>query len=193
MTTKITLVLSMSLNVLFAVGIVGNTRKPVSLADFRDSVADTRIPEQTAIPAPAELVPPPAVETPLVDAIPAAAAAVQEPAPLPPAIVAIDWAAYRQEMAEDKEVLVSNIFRSEANAQRAMTAAVNRIYASGNDVLFSCLMPATGGGTFYLVRLVPATQEIPLKTSMADVSNRDYLKEIQFITDKTEKEVWGSL
>ncbi len=192
MTTKITLVLSMSLNVLFAVGIVGNTKKPVSLADFRDSVADPRIPEQSAIPAPAELVPPPAVETALVDAIPAAAA-VEEPAPPPAVIVANDWAAYRQEMADDKDVLVSNIFRSEANAERAMTAAVNRIYASGNDVLFSCLMPATGGGTFYLIRLISANQEIPMKTSMADVSNRDYLKEIQFITDKTEKEVWGSL
>ena len=192
MTTKITLVLSMSLNVLFAVGIVGNTRKPVSLADFRDSVADIPVPAPLVEPIPAEVLPPPVVETPLVEALPAAAA-VEEPAPLPAVIVANDWASYKQEMADDKDVLVSNIFRSEKNAERAMTAAVNRIYASGNDVLFSCLMPATGGGTFYLIRLVSATQEIPLKTSMADVSNRDYLKEIQFITDKTEKEVWGSL
>lgn len=194
MTTKIALVLSMSLNVMLAFVIVENNRKPVSLGDIRDAVADTGIPAQPVetAPVPAELVPPPAPETVLTDAVPAAAA-VEAPAPAPEPIIANDWAAYRQEMADDKEVLVSNIFRSETNSKRAMEAAVGRLYAAGKDVIFSCVLPATGGGYFYLVRLAPEAQEVPRLTSIADVSNKDYLKEMQFITDKTEKEVWGSL
>ena len=186
MTTKITLVLSMSLNVVLALVVLQNNKRPVALADFRDSVADTRGSVRLADAVPAEVLPPPAVETVLADA-----AAVEVPAPPRAVIVANDWAAYKQEMADDKEVLVSNLFRSETNAQRAMSAAVGRLQANGSDVLFSCLMPATGGGTFYLVRLVSAAPEIPRMTSMADISSKDFVKEIQYITDKTEKEVWG--
>ncbi|MHB0995042.1 MAG: hypothetical protein ACYC2I_01590 [Elusimicrobiales bacterium] len=194
MTTKIALVLSMSLNVMLAFVIVDNNRKPVSLGDIRDAVADTGVPVPPveAAPVQTELVPPPAAETVLTDAVPAEAA-VETPVPAPEPVVANDWAAYRQEMTDDKDVLVSNIFRSEKNGERAMTSAVSRLYAAGKDVLFSCLLPATGGGFFYLIRLAPAAQEIPRLASMADVSNRDYLKEIQFITDMTEKEVWGSI
>lgn len=190
MTTKITLVLSMSLNVVLGLAVLQNYTKPVSLGDFKDAVADTRPADQLTEPVPAEVAPPPAAETVLTEA-PPAAAAVEEPAP--PVIIANDWAAYRQEMADDKEVLVSNIFRSEANAKRAMDAAVARLLAAGKDVLFSCLMPATGGGTFYLVRLVADAPEIPRLSSMDDVASKDYIKEIRFITDRTEKEVWGSI
>jgi len=194
MTTKIVLLLSMSLNVLLAFVIVENNRKPVSLGDFRDAIADIPVPVQTPEAAPAEMLPPPAVETVLADAAPAAAAVAETIAPVPaPVIVANDWAAYRQEMADDRDVLVSNIFRSEKNAQRAMRTAVSRLYASGKDVLFYCVLPATGGGVFYLVRTVSDEPEIPNMPSMADVSSRDYLKEIQLITDRTEKEVWGSI
>lgn len=192
MTTKIVLLLSMSLNVLLAFVIVENNRKPVSLGDFRDAIADTPAPVQLPEAAPAEFLPPPAAETVLTEAVPAAAA-VEEPAAPAPVIVANDWAAYRQEMADDKDVLVSNIFRSEINAQRAMKAAVGRMYASGKDVLFYCVLPATGGGVFYLVRTVSDEPEIPNLPSIADVSSRDYIKGVQFITDKAEKEVWGSL
>ncbi len=194
MTTKIALLLSMSLNVMLAFTVMENYKRPVSLGDFRDAVADTRPAAQPLETAPAELIPPPAAEIALVDA-PRAAAAVEEPArPAPQAvIVANDWASYREEMAEDRDLLVSNIFRSERNAKRAMEAAVGRIYASGKDVIFSCVLPATGGGVFYLIRLVPSSTEVPRLSSMADVSRREYLKEIQFIADKTEKEVWGSL
>lgn len=198
MTTKIALLLSMSLNVLLAFVIVDINKKPVSLGDFRDALADTPAPVQTPEAATAEALPPPAPETVLTEAAAAAPAlpAVEEPAPLPrpaPVIIANDWAAYRQEMADDRDVVVSNIFRSERNAQKAMNAAVSRIYASGRDVLFSCVLPATGGGVFYLIRTVSEEPEIPELPTMADVSSRDYLKEIQFITDKTEKEVWGSI
>jgi hypothetical protein len=184
MTTKIVLVLSMSLNVMLAVVVLENNKKPVALAEFRDAVADTR--------ASAELVPPPAAEIALADAAPAAAT-MEEPAPPRAVIVANDWTAYRQEMADDRDVLVSNVFRSERNGEKAMNAAVNRLLASGKDVLFSCLMPATGGGTFYLIRLVPAATEIPRLPSMADIASKDYIKEVQLITDRTEKEVWGSI
>ncbi len=190
MTTKINLVLSLSLNVMLALVILVNNKKPVALADFRDSVADTRASYQPVAAAPAEVLLPPAVETALVEAAPAADA-VEEPAPPRARIVANDWAAYRQEMADDKDVLVSNLFRSEKNGERAMNAAVGRLLASGKDVLFSCLMPATGGGTFYLIRLVPAAPEIPRTASMADVESKDSLREIRFITDRTEKEVLG--
>ncbi|MCM2268257.1 MAG: hypothetical protein NDI60_10850 [Elusimicrobiales bacterium] len=192
MTTKITLVLSMSLNVVLGLAILQTNKRPVALADFRDAIADTRAPGQLAETAPAEVLPPPAAETALVDA-PRAAAAIEEPAPAPAVIVANDWAAYKQDMADDKDVLVSNIFRSENNAQRAMSAAVARLHADGKDVLFSCLMPATGGGMFYLIRLVSDTPEIPRMTSMADLAGKEYVKEIQFMADRTEKEVWGSI
>ena len=158
MTTKIVLLLSMSLNVLLAFVIVENNRKPVSLGDFRDAIADTPIPVQTPEAAPAEMLPPPAVETVLAEAAPAAAAVAETIAPAP-VIVANDWAAYRQEMADDRDVLVSNIFRSENTAQRAMRTAVSRLYASGKDVLFYCVLPATGGGVFYLVRTVSDRSE----------------------------------
>lgn len=163
MTTKINLGLSLTLNVMLG-GVIlvnnVNNKKPVSLGDFRDAVADTRMP--------AEVLPPPAVETALVDAVPAAAPAaapveVQAPAPAPAqaVIVANDLAAYKQEMAEDRDVVVSNLFRSERNCNRAMHAMVRSLQAAGKEVLFSCLMPATGGGTFYLIRLVSVTPEIP--------------------------------
>ena len=164
MTNKIALVLSMSLNVMLALVILENNKKPVALADFRDAVSDNRASVQLVDAAPAEVIPPPAVEPVVVEAAPAAAA-VEEPAPPRAVIVANDWAAYRQEMAEDRDVVVSNIFRSEKNGERAMNAAVNRLVAAGKDVLFSCLMPATGGGTFYLIRLVSVTPEIPMMAS----------------------------
>lgn len=161
MTTKINLGLSLTLNVMLGGVILVNNinnKKPVSLGDFRDAVADTRMP--------AEVLPPPAVETALVDAVPAAAPAVapvevQAPAPAPAVIVANDLAAYKQEMAEDRDVVVSNLFRSERNCNRAMHAMVRSLQSAGKEVLFSCLMPATGGGTFYLIRLVSVAPEIP--------------------------------
>ena len=156
MTTKIVLMLSMSLNVMLAFVIVQNNKKPVALADFRDAVADTRVP--------AEVLPPPAAEAVLVEAAPAAAA-VEVQTPAPAIIVANDLAAYKQEMAEDRDVLVSNLFRSEKNCDRAMNAAVRRLQVAGKDVLFSCLMPATGGGTFYLIRMVSVVPEIPRMAS----------------------------
>jgi hypothetical protein len=192
MTTKIVLILSMSLNVLLAFVIVDNNKRPVSLGDFRDAIADTPAPVQLPEAAPAELLPPPAAETVLTEAAPAAAA-VEELAAPAPVIVANDWAAYRQEMADDKDVLVSNIFRSEINAQLAMKAAVGRMYASGKDVLFYCVLPATGGGVFYLIRTVSAEPKIPHLPSIADVSRRDYIKEVQFVPYNVEKEIWGSL
>ena len=192
MTTKITLVLSMSLNVMLALVVLQNNKKPVALADFRDAIADTGASARLADIVPAEVLPAPAVETALVEAAPAAPA-VAEPAPPRAVIVANDWAAYKQEMADDREVVVSNIFRSEKNGELAMNAAVRRLLAAGNDVLFSCLMPATGGGTFYLIRLVPAAPEIPRLKSISDMSSKDYIKEMRFITDRTEKEVWGSI
>lgn len=182
MTTKITLVLSMSLNVVLGLAILQTNKRPVSLGDFRDAVAS----------APAEVPPPPAAETALVEVTHAAPIVEQLPPP-PAVIVANDWAAYKQEMAEDKDVLVSNIFRSDKNAERAMNAAVDRLQGAGKEVLFSCLMPATGGGVFYLVRLVSNTPEIPRMTSMAELATKEYVKEVQFITDRTEKEVWGSI
>lgn len=194
MTTKIALLLSMSLNVMLAFVIVEHNKKPVSLGDFRDAIADTPAPVQLPETVPAEILPPPAAETVIVQALPAAAAVAAPVAPEPaPVIVANDWAAYRQEMADDKDVLVSNIFRSERNAERAMQAAVSRLHASGKDVLFYCVLPATGGGVFYLVRTVSDEPEIPRLPSIADVSGRDQLKGIQFITEKAEKDVWGSI
>jgi len=182
MTTKITLVLSMSLNVVLGLAILQTNKRPVSLGDFRDAVAST----------PVEAAPPPAPETALVEVT--HAAAIEEQLPPPPAvIVANDWAAYRQEMADDKDVLVSNIFRSDKNAERAMNSAVEKFQSEGKEVLFSCLMPATGGGVFYLVRLVSETPEIPRMTSMAELATKEYVKEVQFITDRTEKEIWGSI
>lgn len=183
----------MSLNVVLGLAVLQNGKKPVSLGDFRDAVADTRPVAQPAEAAPAELLPPLPAETALVDAPRAAAVEEPAPAPKPAVIVANDWAAYRQDMAEDPDLVVSNVFRSERNAQRAMDAAVGRIYASGKDIIFSCLMPATGGGVFYLIRLVPATAEIPRLTSMADLAGREYVKEVKLINDRTEKEIWGSI
>jgi len=87
------------------------------------------------------------------------------PAPAPAIIVANDLAAYKQEMTEDRDVVVSNLFRSEKNCDRAMKAAVRRLQVAGKEVLFSCLMPATGGGTFYLIRLVSVAPEIPMMAS----------------------------
>lgn len=186
MTTKITLALSMSLNMVLGLVILQNNKRPVSLGDFRDAVADTAAPA-----APAEVLPP-AAETALVEVT--HAAAIEEQLPPPPAvIVANDWTAYKQEMADDKDVLVSNIFRSDKSAERAMNAAVGRFQAEGKEVLFSCLMPATGGGVFYLIRLISETPEIPRMTSMAELATKEYVKEVQFITDRTEKEVWGSI
>ena len=192
MTTKIILVLSMSLNMMLAFVVLENNKKPVALADFRDSVADTRASYQPVTTVPAVVAPPPAAETVLVEAAPAAVA-VEKQTPPPAIIAANDWAAYKQEMADDRDVVVSNIFRSEINGERAMNASVRRLLAAGKDVLFSCLMPATGGGTFYLIRLVPAAPEIPRMASMADMASKDYIKETRFITDRTEKEVWGSI
>ncbi|MBI5744029.1 MAG: hypothetical protein HY952_05725 [Elusimicrobia bacterium] len=193
MTNKITLLLSMSLNVVLALVILENNKKPVALADFRDAISDNRASLRLADVASAEVPSAPAVETA------PAAAAVEAPAPAPeqaPAkalIVANDWAAYKQDMAEDKDVVVSNIFKSEKNGKRAMLAAVSRLQAAGNEVLFSCMLPATGGGTFYLIRILPAAPEIPRMASLADVASKDYIKEAQYITDRTEKEVWGSI
>jgi len=164
MTTKINLGLSLTLNVILGFVIMQNNRKPVSLADFRDSVADTRPSYQPADIAPAEVLPTPAPETVLAEAAPAAAAVVEQ-APAPAIIVANDLAAYKQEMTEDRDVVVSNLFRSEKNCDRAMKAAVRRLQVAGKEVLFSCLMPATGGGTFYLIRLVSVTPEIPMMAS----------------------------
>jgi hypothetical protein len=188
MTNKITLLLSMSLNVVLALVVLQNNKRPVALADFRDAVADNRASVQIADTIPAEVMPPPPVEPPLADAAPAAAA-VEAPLPPKAVIVANDWAAYKQDVAGDKDVLVSNIFMSEKNAQRAMDAAVNRLQASGKEVIFSCLMPATGGGMFYLVRLVSATPEIPRVTSANDQDSREY--EIEYITNRAENEIWG--
>jgi hypothetical protein len=174
----------MSLNVVLGLAILQTNQRPVSLGDFRDAVAST--------PAPAEVLPPPAAETALVEVTHAAPIVEQLPPP-PAVIVANDWASYKQEMADDKDVLVSNIFRSDKNAERAMNVAVGKLQASGKDVLFSCLMPATGGGVFYLIRMVSDGPEIPRMTSMADLASKEYVKEVQFITDRTEKEVWGSI
>ncbi|MDD5208408.1 MAG: hypothetical protein PHV36_03415 [Elusimicrobiales bacterium] len=162
MTTKINLGLSLTLNVMLGFVILQNNKKPVALSDFRDAVADIRVP--------AEVLPTPAPETVFVEAAPAAAAvAEQAPAPAPARaqaiIVANDLAAYKQEMAEDRDVVVSNLFRSEKNCDRAMHAAVRRLQVAGKEVLFSCLMPATGGGTFYLIRLVSVAPEIPMMVS----------------------------
>ncbi|OGS12104.1 MAG: hypothetical protein A2234_07360 [Elusimicrobia bacterium RIFOXYA2_FULL_58_8] len=168
MTTKINLVLSLSLNVMLTLVILGNNKKPVALADFRDAVSDTPAAEPLMETAPAVVMPPLAAETPLVEAA-RAAAVTEEPAPPQAVIVGNDWAAYKQEMLDDKDVLVSNIFRLERNATRAMNASVNRLQATGKEVLFSCLMPATGGGTFYLIRLVSAAPEIPRMASRADL------------------------
>ena len=179
----------MSLNVMLAFVILENSYKPVGLADFRDAVADNRAPAPAVDAVPAELLAPPAVEAALVDAAPAASA-VEAPAPRPAIVVANDWAAYKQEMAVDRDVVVSNLFLSERNGERAMNAAVNRLLASGKDVVFSCLMPATGGGTFYLIRLVPAAQQVPRVTSASARESKEY--EIEYITERAEKEVWGS-
>lgn len=188
MTTKITLVLSMSLNVVLALVVMQNNRA-VALADFRDAVADNR---QLVNTAPAEVMPAPAAETALVETV-RAAAAVEEPATSPAVIVANNWADYKQETVDDKDVLVSNIFYSEKNAERAMNGAVYRLQATGKEVLFACLMPATGGGVFYLIRLVSAAPEVPMMTSMAGLPGYDYVEEMQFITGGTEKEVSGSI
>ena len=152
MTTKINLGLSLTLNVMLGFVILQNNRKPVALADFRDAVADTRAAGQALDAVPAQVPPLPAAATVPVEAAPAAAV-VEEQAPAPAIRVANDWAAYKQEMAEDRDVLVSNLFRSEKNCNRAMNAAVRRLQAAGKDVLFSCPLPASGGGTFYLIRL----------------------------------------
>lgn len=192
MTTKITLILSMSLNVMLALVILENNKKPAALADFRDAVADTRASYRSVDTVPAEVAPLPTAKTVQAGVAPAAAA-LEKQTPPPAIIVANEWAAYKQEMADDKDVLVSNIFHSENNAQRAMNAAVSRLQAAGKDVLFSCLMSATGGGTFYLIRLVPAAPEIPRMASMADLASTEYVKEVQFITDRAEKEVWESI
>jgi len=168
MTTKINLGLSLTLNVMLGFVILQNNKKPASLGDLRDSVADTRPSYQPADIAPAEVLPPPAPETVLAEAAPAAAALVEQapaPAPAPAIIVANDLAAYKQEMTEDRDVVVSNLFRSEKNCDRAMKAAVRRLQVAGKEVLFSCLMPATGGGTFYLIRLVSVAPEIPMMAS----------------------------
>ncbi len=170
MTTKINLGLSLTLNVILGFVILQNNKKPVALSDFRDAVADTRPSSQAVDIVPAEVLPPPAPETVFVEAAPAAAAVVEQaPAPAPARaqaiIVANDLAAYKQEMAEDRDVVVSNLFRSEKNCDRAMHAAVRRLQVAGKEVLFSCLMPATGGGTFYLIRLVSVAPEIPMMAS----------------------------
>lgn len=192
MTNKIALVLSMSLNVMLALVILENNKKPVALADFRDAVANTTAPGQLVNTAPAEVAPPPAVETALVAAAPAAAAVEERTRPRA-IIVANDWADYKQEMMEDRDVLVSNVFPSEKNGTRAMEAAVYRLQASGKEVLFSCLMPATGGGVFYLIRLVSNAPEIPRMASMAGLPGYDYVEEMQLITDRTEQEERGSI
>ncbi len=169
MTTKINLALSLTLNVMLAFVILQNNRKPVALGDLRDAVADTRVSDRAAEAAPAEVLPPPAAETFQVQAAPAqveaapapTAAAVEAQAPAPAIVVANDLPAYKQEMAQDRDVVVSNLFRSEKSCNRAMNAAVRRLQAAGKEVLFSCPMPATGGGTFYLIRLVSDVPEIP--------------------------------
>ena len=193
MTTKINLVLSLTLNVMLG-GVIlvnnFNNKKPVSLGDLRDSVADTRAVYQPPVAAPAEVLPPPVVETALVLA-PPAAAAVEEPAPRRAVVVANDWAAYKEEMADDRDVVVSNVFHSKKNSEKAMNAAVRGLLASGKDVLFSCLMPATDGGTFYLIRLVSATPEIPRVAAMGDRSGKYHVRSIK--TDGTEEEAWGSI
>ena len=169
MTTKINLALSLTLNVMLGAVILANNvnnKKPVALSDSRDAVADTRAAVQEADALPAGILPPPSAAPALAEAPPAAAAAeVRAPARPQAIIVANDLAAYKQEMAEDRDVVVSNLFRSEKNCNRAMYAMARSLQAAGKEVLFSCLMPATGGGTFYLIRLVSVTPEIPMMQS----------------------------
>jgi len=224
MTTKIALILSMSLNMVLALVLLQGTKKPVSLGDFRDAVADTRpaahamenaladaVPAAAASAAPADaasMAAPVAPMAPVAQAAPAELAAVAPaaadaadepvpspaaaPAPVKPApralVVANDWEGYKKDMAGDKDVVISNIFRSEKAGKTAMRSAVNKQRARGREVLFSCLLPATGGGMFYIIRLAQVTPDMPRVAAVQDTDIYDYSNEMQSIMEKSEKE-----
>jgi hypothetical protein len=215
----------MSLNMVLGLVLLQDTKKSASLADFRDSVADTRpapaamenalagaVPAAAAITAPApaaaiaapvaqvapaELAPvapavvPPVAEAPAADE-PAAAPEVA-PAPAKPArsvlVVANDWEGYKKDAAGDRDVIISNIFHSEKTGKIAMRSAVNKQRARGREVLFSCLLPATGGGMFYMIRLAQTTPDVPRVASAQSTNIYDYSNQMQSIMEKTEKEV----
>ena len=194
MLNKVTLVLSMTLNLVLAL-IVYQNNKPVKLADFRDSVSDTRaigqqlsnslasvtpalVPPAEAVPgvvepvvaapAPAALGPVQVTATVSEIAHEAAVAPVEPVAPVKTAALMIkggnDWAAYKLDAAEDSDVFVSNIFRSRRMGEKAVVAAVKRVKARGKEVLFSCVLTEKSGGVFYVIRMATPAIRPPQAT-----------------------------
>lgn len=217
MLNKITLLLSMTLNLVLAI-IVYENNKPVKLADFRDAMSDTRtsgqlmsnslasvtpalVPPAEALPgivepvvaAPAALVPV-EVTTTVSEIAPEAAVAPVPVAPVKTAALMIkggnDWAAYKMDAAEDSDVFVSNIFRLRKNGEKAVVAAVKRIKASGKDVLFSCVLTEKSGGVFYVIRMAaPAIRPPQAAVATRWQSDDGYSSDLNEITNRAESEI----
>jgi hypothetical protein len=145
-------------------------------------------------PVPAALAPV-EVTTTVSDAAPEAAAVPVKPAaPVKTAALMIkggnDWAAYRQDAAEDSDVFVSNIFRLRANGEKAVVAAVRRNKALGKEILFSCVLTEKSGGVFYVIRMAtPAIHPPQAKVATRWTSNEGYTNDLSVITSQAESDI----
>ncbi len=217
MLNKITLLLSMSLNLVLAL-IVYESNKPVKALDFRDAMSDTHTSGQLMNNSLASLTPAPVAPvdaalvpvTPVV-AAPEAVALVSAPvapvgevapvaalapvkaiAPVKTAALLItsgnDWAAYKQDAAEDTDVFVSNIFRSRIRGEKAAAAAVRRNKALGKNILFSCVLTAKAGGVFYVIRMAPPVIHPP-QVAARWKSDNAHSSDLAEITSQAESDI----
>ena len=219
MLNKVTLLLSMTLNLVLAL-IVYENNKPVKLADFRDAMSDTQtsgqlmnnslaslptapvtpidaapVPAAPVAAVPATVAPAPVEVTATVSEIAHEAAVAPAPAaPVKTAALMIkggnDWAAYKQDAAEDSDVFVSNIFRSRKNGEKAVAAAVKRVKARGKEVLFSCVLTEKSGGVFYVIRMAAPSIRPPQATVATRWKSDDgYSSDLGEITNRAESEI----
>ena len=213
MLNKIVLLLSMTLNLVLAL-IVFQNNKPLKAVDFRDALSDTPTTSQlmnnslasvTPVPA-APVAAAPVVADPAIAVLAPAAAPVSEVAPVaavahvqtvvPVKTAALmirggnDWAAYKQDAAEDSDVYVSNIFRSRKRGEQAVAAAVKRTKARGKSVLFSCVLTEKSGGVFYVIRMsVPAIRPPQAAVATRWQSEEPYSNDLNAITSKAESDI----
>jgi hypothetical protein len=137
------------------------------------------------------------VTTTVSDAAPEAAAVpapVKTAAPIKTAALMIkggnDWAAYKQDAADDSDVYVSNIFRSRKRGEKAVLAAVKRTKARGKDVLFSCVLTEKSGGVFYVIRMsTPVIHPPQAVVATRWKSDEPYSNDLSAITSKAESEI----
>ena len=144
-------------------------------------------------PVPADLAPVEVTATVSATAPEAAAAPVKPAAPVKTAALMIkggnDWAAYKQDAAEDSDVFVSNVFRSRKNGEKAVAAAVKRVKARGKEVLFSCVLTEKSGGVFYVIRMATPSIRPPRATVATRWKSDAYSSDLGEITNQAESEI----